>query len=67
MTIGLQRSILTKACSLMWDWTIFVYPFPDPMTLTEDVRRVWNDARRDLGFPNLADATLHSNDQASYP
>jgi len=67
MAIGLERSILAKACSLMWDWTIFVNPFPDPITLTEEVHRCWNDARRELGFPNFADATPHSNDQASYP
>jgi len=67
MAIGLERSILAKACSLMWDWTIFVNPFPDPITLTEEVRRCWNDARRELGFPNFADATPPSNDQASYP
>lgn len=67
IAVGLERSILAKACSLMWDWTIFVNPFPDPITLTEEVRRCWNDARNELGFPNFADATIPSNDQVSYP
>jgi hypothetical protein len=35
---GHERSILAKARDLMWDWTIFVNPFPDPITLTEEVR-----------------------------
>ncbi|RPB00159.1 hypothetical protein L873DRAFT_1843128 [Choiromyces venosus 120613-1] len=48
------RSILAKACSLMWDWTIFVNPFPDPITRTEE---------DELGFPNFADATPPSSDQ----
>jgi len=67
MAIGLECSILAKACALMWNWMIFVNPFPDPITLTKLVCRCWNDARRELGFPNFADATPHSNDQASYP
>jgi len=67
MAIGLERSILAKAYSLMWDWTIFVNPLPDSITLTKEVRRCWNDVWRELGFPNFADTTLHSNDQASYP
>jgi len=67
MAIGLECSILAKACCLIWDWTIFVNLFPDPITLTKEVRRCWNDARRELGFANIADATPDSNDQASYP
>ena len=35
MDIALERSILGKAVFLMWDWTIFVNPFPDPITLTK--------------------------------
>ena len=66
MAIGLERIILAKACFLMWDWTIFVNPFPDPITLTEEVRRCWNNVGRELGFPNFADGSPHSNDQASY-
>ena len=66
IAIGLERSIQAKPCSLMWDWTILVNPFPDPITLTEEVRRGWNDGWRELGFPKFADATPHSNDQASY-
>ena len=30
----LERSILARACELMWDGTIFVNPFPDPIILT---------------------------------
>jgi len=66
LTMELERSIPAKACSLIWDWRILVNPFPDPITLTEEVSRCWNDARRQLGFRNFADATLHSDDQASY-
>ena len=29
VAVGLEHSILVKACNLMWDWTIFVNPFPD--------------------------------------
>jgi len=39
MAIGLERIILAEASSLMWDWTIFVNPFPDRITLTAEVRR----------------------------
>jgi len=35
--------------------------------MTEDVCRCSNNALRELGFLNFADATKHSNDQASYP
>ena len=45
VAVGLERSILVKARDLMWDWTIFVNPFPDPITLTEEVRRCSKDAR----------------------
>ena len=60
MAVGLERSILVKASHLIWDWTIFVNPFPDPMTLTEEVRRCWKDAWSELDFPDFADATLPS-------
>ncbi|RPA88797.1 hypothetical protein L873DRAFT_827102 [Choiromyces venosus 120613-1] len=63
MATGLERSILAKACSLMWDWTIFMNPFPDPITLTEEVRRCWNHAQDELGFSNFADATPPSSEQ----
>jgi hypothetical protein len=66
MAVGLERSILVKARDLMWDWTIFVNPFPDPITLTEEVRRCWSDARSELGFPDFADATPPSIDQVRY-
>jgi len=67
MATGLERRIVLKARDLMWDWTIFVNPFPDAITLNEAVRRCWKDACRELGFPNFADATPASNDQVSYP
>jgi len=57
MAIGLERSILAKTCSLMRDRTILVNLFPDPITLTVDVNRCWNNAGRELGFPKFADAT----------
>ena len=67
VAVGLERSILVKARDLMWDWTIFVNPFPDPITLTEEVRRCWSDARRELGFPDFGDAALPSIEQVRYP
>jgi len=66
--MGLEHdSILAKAGSLRLDRTILVNPFPDPITLSEEVHKCWNDAQRELGFPNFADATPHSNEEASYP
>jgi len=38
MTTGLKRSILARASDLMWERTIFVNPFRDPITLTKEVR-----------------------------
>jgi len=67
IAIGLERSILAKACFLIWDRTIFMNTFPDRITLTEEVCRCWNDVRRELCFPHFADTTPHSDDQASYP
>jgi len=67
MATGLERSILARARDMMWDWKIFVNPFPDPITLTGEVRTFWSEARTQLGFPNFADATPASNDQVSYP
>jgi len=29
MAIGLECIMLARAQDLMWDWTIFVNPFPD--------------------------------------
>ena len=67
MAVGLERSILVKARDLWWDWTIFVNPFPDPITLTQEVRRCWRDARSELGPADLGDATLLSLEQVYYP
>ena len=39
MTIGLECSILVEALDLMWGETIFVNPFPDPITQMEEVTR----------------------------
>ena len=67
MGTGLERTVLARSCNLMWDGTIFVNPFSDPITLTEEVRTCWSNARTKLGFPDFADATPPSNDQVSYP
>jgi len=67
MATGLERWIVLKARDLMWEWTIVVNPFQDAIPLTKAVRTCWKDARRELGFPNFADATPASNDQVSYP
>ena len=67
MATGLERSSEARARDLMWDWTIFVNPFPDPITLTEEVCTCWHEAQTQLGFPDFADATLASNDQVSHP
>jgi len=67
MATGLERTILARSCDLMWDWTIFINPFPDPISMTAEVRTCWSDARTRLGFPDLSDATPPSNDQVSYP
>jgi len=67
MATRLERTILARSRDLMWDWTIFVDPFPDPITLTEEGRTCGSDARTKLGFQDFADATPPSNDQVSYP
>ena len=67
MATGLQRSILARAHELMWDWTISVNPFPDPIPLTEEVRTCWSEAWTQLGFPDFADGTPASSHQVSYP
>ena len=66
MATGLVRTILARSRNLVWDWRIIVNPFPDIITLTEEVRTCWSEARTKLVFPNFADATLPSNDQVSY-
>jgi len=67
MPTGLVHTSLDRSRHLMWDWTIFINPFPDPITLTEEVRTCSSDARTKLGFPDFGDATLPSNDHVSYP
>jgi len=67
MATGLGRTILARSRDQMWDWMMFVNPFPDSITVTEEVRTYWSDAQTKLGFPNFADATPPSNDQVSYP
>jgi len=67
MATGLECTILARSRDLMWAWTILVNPFPDAMTLTEEVRTCWSDARTKLGFPDFADATPPSNGEVSYP
>ena len=66
LAVGLERSILVKARDLMWQWTIFVNPFPDAITLTEEVRRCWRDAWSELDFPDFGDASLPSIEQVRY-
>jgi len=66
MATGLQPTILARSHDLMWDFTIFVNRFLDPITLTEEVRTCWSNARTKLGFPDFADATPPSNDQLRY-
>jgi len=39
MAIGLECSIVLKAHDLMWDWMIFVNPFPEVITMNEAVGR----------------------------
>ena len=58
MATRLERAILARSRDLMWDSTICVNPFPDPITLTEEVCTCWSDTRTKLGFPDFADATL---------
>jgi len=67
MATRLERTILDRSRDLMWDWTIFVNLFPDPISVTEEVRTCTKDAWTKLGFPTFADATPPSNDQVSYP
>ena len=67
MAVRGERNILVKARDLMWDWTIFVNPFLDPITPTEQVPRCWRDARTELGFSDFGDTTLPSIDQVRYP
>jgi len=67
MATGLQPTILARSRDLMWNWTIFINPFPDPITLTEEVCTCWCDARTKLGFPDFGDATPPSTDQLSDP
>jgi len=57
MATGLERTILARSRDLIWDWTIFVSPFPDPITLTEDVRTCWSHAGTKLGFPYFTEAS----------
>ena len=63
--VGIELTIQNKARELMWESTLFVNPFPDPITLTEKVHQCWSDARRILGLPNSPDAAPHSCDQVS--
>ncbi|RPB02042.1 hypothetical protein L873DRAFT_1841938 [Choiromyces venosus 120613-1] len=63
LAVGVELTIQTKARELMWDWTLFVDPLPDPVTLTERVNQCWSDARCELGLPNFADTTTSCNDQ----
>ena len=67
LAVGLERSILVKARDQMWDWTIFMNPFPNPTILTEEVRRCWRDARSELRFSDLGNTSLPFIEQVCYP
>ena len=67
VAVGLVRSIQVKDLDRKWDWIIFVNPFPDPITLTEEPGMCWRDARSELGVPDFAAATLPSLEQVRYP
>ena len=53
MAIGLERSILAKVSSLMWDWTIVINQFPHLITLPKEARRCRNDALEGIGLSQL--------------
>ena len=61
--VGIELTIQNKAHELMWDWTHFVNPFTDRITLTEKVNQYWRDTRRIMGLPNFLDAAPHLRDQ----
>lgn len=63
--VGIELTIQSKARELMWDWALFVDPFPDPITLTEQVHQCWSDAWNKLGLPEFPDAASHSRGQVS--
>jgi len=67
MATGLERCILARARDQMYHCTKFVNRFPDPITLTEEVRLGCSKARTQLTFPDFDDATQASNHQVSYP
>ena len=53
MATGLERSIVLKAADLMWEWTIFVNPFPDAITLTEGSPHVLEGCPEIAGLSKL--------------
>ena len=59
--IGLEHSLLPKAAWQMWDRTILVNRLPDPTTRTEEIRWGRNNVLSEVGFPNFAHVTPHSN------
>ena len=61
----IELPIQNKACELMWEWTLFVNAFRDPITLSKKVHQCWSDARRILGLPNFPDATPHLSSEVS--
>ena len=63
--VRIELTIQNNARELIWDWTLFVNPFQDPITLTEKVHQCWSDAQRIFGLPNFPDAVPHSSDQVS--
>ena len=63
--VGIELTIQNKASELIWDWTLFVNPFPDSIKVTEKVHHCGSDARRILGLPNFPDTAPHLSDQVS--
>ncbi|KAG0123719.1 hypothetical protein HOY82DRAFT_544085 [Tuber indicum] len=63
IAVAIELTIQSKAKELMWDWVLFVDPFPDPIRLTDQVHRCWSDARRKLDLHDFPDATTHSSNQ----
>ena len=60
VALGLECSIHVKNGDLVWDWTIFVKQFLDPIIVTEELRRCWSDSQSKLGIPDFGDAALLS-------
>src|SRR5207237_8852616 len=63
--VGIELTVQSKAGELMRDWALFVDPFPDLITLTEEFHQCWSDAWNKLGLLEFPDAASHSRGQVS--